>query len=296
MTFLSESGNQQLTALLAGESMLVGRMGSTEAWVVCEFGNNDVSPLLKTQLSFIERLRIRRHAWLVAGIWPPTNRQLERFARDYVSAMQQCDVLIEWSAPEFMPMESSIASHLCKGAIRIPLKTLNLFKVVDEGEDPWIKVLEGKRVLVIHRETELIASQYLKRTELHRHFTLPNLKSLDVYQPPQTNGLSLGRRSWSRNLQQAKEELQELHNSRKFEFALVSAGAYGMPISSYLKTLGIPTVYVGGILQMYFGIWGSRWAKSESDLYKDSATSSWVWPSESSKPRGYKLIEGGSYW
>jgi len=45
-----------------------------------------------------------------------------------------------------------------------------------------------------------------------------------------------------------------------FDVALVSCGAWGPLVQAFLKrSLGASSVYLGGALQLHFGIWGKRW-------------------------------------
>jgi hypothetical protein len=45
-----------------------------------------------------------------------------------------------------------------------------------------------------------------------------------------------------------------------FDVALVSCGAWGPLVQAFLKQqLGASSVYLGGALQLHFGIWGQRW-------------------------------------
>ena len=80
----------------------------------------------------------------------------------------------------------------------------------------------------------------------------------------------------------------------KFDVALVSCGGYGNPICSYIYSLGKSAIYVGGVLQMYFGLYGSRWIKERKDVLRLYMTKTWRRPTE--KPLGYEKIENGCYW
>jgi hypothetical protein len=293
---LSEVNNQVAVLLNRGGSM-IGRLGSTEAWVISTLWRSIGASKLSTlerKSTCIERLRIRRHAWLVAGIWPPTNSSFNSFKEEYLHALSQCDMLVMWSAPEFIPNEEEIASKFCLSAKKAPLSVLNPFRLSDEGISPWIEKLAGKHVLVVHREVDLVKQQYEKRSVLHKKFMIPNFSSLTTYRPSQTNGLVIRRKPWIDHLAQMKDELSSLTNGRKIDVAIVSAGAYGLPICAHLKTLGISSIYMGGITQMLFGIWGSRWRGKT--LYERAATDAWTWPTEENRPFGYKLVERGSYW
>lgn len=72
----------------------------------------------------------------------------------------------------------------------------------------------------------------------------------------------------------------------------LSCGAYGMPLGAELSAKNRNSVYVGGILQIMFGVMGARW-----DDRKEVAqfmNTYWVYPS-SKKYSALKSIESGCY-
>jgi len=73
---------------------------------------------------------------------------------------------------------------------------------------------------------------------------------------------------------------------------LVSAGCYGLCLCNAIKNDGGKAIYVGGLLQLLFGIRGKRWDKrKELDKYYNDY---WIYPSI--KPKNAELIENGCYW
>ena len=76
------------------------------------------------------------------------------------------------------------------------------------------------------------------------------------------------------------------------DYFLVSCGCYGLLLCDYIKDKGKNAIYVGGQLQLLFGLKGARWdeRKNISKLYNKY----WKYPNK--KPKNYKTIEGGCYW
>ncbi len=60
---------------------------------------------------------------------------------------------------------------------------------------------------------------------------------------------------WFEALEHTKHEICEID----FEIALIAAGAYGMFLTEYCKSIGKKAVYMGSFLQLLFGIYGKRW-------------------------------------
>lgn len=73
---------------------------------------------------------------------------------------------------------------------------------------------------------------------------------------------------------------------------LVSCGCYGIPLCNEIKKAGKKAIYVGGILQLLFGLKGSRW--TDRPVINKYFNKYWITPS--SKPKNWESIENGCYW
>jgi hypothetical protein len=81
---------------------------------------------------------------------------------------------------------------------------------------------------------------------------------------------------------------------RSFDIAIIGGGAYGLPLSSFVKKLGKKAIHIGGATQILFGIKGARWDNHQiiSNFYNEH----WTRPLSSETPQNYQLIENGCYW
>ena len=85
-----------------------------------------------------------------------------------------------------------------------------------------------------------------------------------------------------------------------FDIALLSCGGYGLPLCNYINDkLGKTSIYIGGALQLYFGVYGNRWINDKhpivTRLIKEEGNL-WVRPDDNEKPTNYNKVEGGCYW
>ena len=105
---------------------------------------------------------------------------------------------------------------------------------------------------------------------------------------------SLGRAAngtWSQALRETEAAID---GAFPFDAALLGCGAYGLPLAAHVVRSGASAVYVGGGLQLLFGIQGRRWAdRAEIAVV---ARESWVWPSAAETPPRAEIVEGGAYW
>jgi len=83
--------------------------------------------------------------------------------------------------------------------------------------------------------------------------------------------------------------------SLDFDIALVASGGFGMPICDFIYSdLNKSCMYVGGALQLFFGIEGKRWRSSpEIQRFK---TDKWTQPLPEDRPKRPETCEGGCYW
>ena len=111
--------------------------------------------------------------------------------------------------------------------------------------------------------------------------------------PPQTNG-SNPSRDFSLELEDFCEKIKEIKDD--FDIALCSCGGYGNLVCSYIYDLKKSAIYVGGALQMYFGVYGERWIKENPDIMKLYLNKYWSRPKNNEKPKNHDKIENSCYW
>jgi hypothetical protein len=78
--------------------------------------------------------------------------------------------------------------------------------------------------------------------------------------------------------------------TRKFDVALIGAGAWSLPLAARLKQAGRVAIHLGGDTQLCFGIKGQRW--EGYGIYNEH----WVRPSAAETPKNFLLKENGCYW
>lgn len=81
-----------------------------------------------------------------------------------------------------------------------------------------------------------------------------------------------------------------------FDIALLGCGGYGLPLCNFIyKKLGKSAIYIGGGIQLLFGVYGNRW-KNHSIIGPLIQKGGWIRPSSDEQPTNYTKIEGGCYW
>lgn len=267
-----------------------GRLGSVETKVLLKSNLNDILTANENKKNV---LSLRKEAWINAGIWPPTNSQMRKFSNRYAEAIEKATVMAIWESPDSLPSEQQLIKHFNPICEQVPLRILDPVQLVGQGFDSWTLALEGKKVLVVHPFGDLIKSQYEKREALHAKALLPDF-TLSVIKPPQSNGLKFSLDSWSEKFREFETQLDLFINKFEPDIALIAAGAYGMPIANLLYSKKVSSIYIGGSLQLIFGIWGARWKTNKNIL--SISTENWVTPEKKLRPKGSFLIEKSCYW
>lgn len=275
MNLLSEkAGNDKIAFLLnQNQPFMVGRFGAVEMHLVSKY-------MLQTPYSDKER----EQALHAAGIFPNDIDTLNKFCEVYMEAMKDCDVLGVWEVSG----EKRAIKEYCKNAQLVPSKAIEPYYYTS----PWSRSLEGKKVLVVHPFVESIAKQIGRRNDIWpEQEVLPEFLSVDFIKAVQSNaGGKTAFSDWFEALESMKKQI----NSNNFDVAIVGAGAYGLPLCSYIKQSGKTAIQMSGATQILFGIKGKRWDDHPviSKFYNDA----WIRPSDNERPPEIQKVEGGSYW
>jgi len=216
-----------------------------------------------------------------AGFFPANSKNIERFANLMLNELQNVDVLGSWLDDEIR------LSSFFPNAKIVHLTDLEPYY----QSNPWSEVLEGKKVLVIHPFEESIKKQYEKHSVLFNDprvlpkFELKTLKAVQSIASNKTDFLS-----WFDALSWMCKKIVDVD----FDIAIIGAGAYGLPLASFVKNIGKKGVHIGGATQILFGIKGKRWDKIPffRQLYNDN----WVRPLPEETPDNFKTVESGCYW
>jgi hypothetical protein len=158
--------------------------------------------------------------------------------------------------------------------------------------NPWTIALKGKKILIISAFIESIKTKIPIREKIYGIDLFPECEFVFL-KPPQTNGTNPSR-VFSEELSEFTKKIEEIKDT--FDVALVSCGGYGNLVCNEIYKMGKSSIYVGGVLQMYFGVYGQRWLRERKDMMHLYMNEYWSRPTESEKPENYKNIEGQCYW
>lgn len=234
-----------------------------------------------------------------AGIYANDREIINDYCVQYMKAVLKCTDLACFTS--LYNMEQNIVLSLLKKQIGLHSRSLEPYYLIHSGlsDRPWTHSLIGKRVLIVHPFVETFKKQLTAGYSFFGDSTLSPIfidgQIFTFYKAYNTQAGNNPHSSWKETFEIMCKDILKMKD--QFDIALLGCGGYGMPLAGYIHGLGKSAIYIGGGLQLLFGVTGRRWDKHEiiSKLVgMDGST--WVRPSGDEVIDGSNTIEGGCYW
>jgi hypothetical protein len=267
--------------ILLGEPIYYIRFGETEfrsVWQNLKLKNGVIKKYREDMLNDLEKL---------AGVYPINKDFVSRFANHYLGCSSNATNIGVWLGVR----ERFIIKNFIPNAIVNYSTDIEPFFI----DIPWTKALENKKVLVVHSFIHSIKHQKQFLNLIHPNNMMPDFE-LIVVKPPLTTVFSeRSEKDWFDELSKFILSISKLD----FDVALVSSGSYGIPICNEIFKLGKSALYLGGVLQLFFGIKGARWTRLKQ--YEILMNEHWIYPlqidvNEDFKKQFLSLENSGGYW
>jgi len=230
-----------------------------------------------------------------AGIKLSNKQNIDLYSNLYLSAFEQCDIFGSWEPQGnyvgHIAQSQAYMLSVYKNKHPFWALTFDIFHYI--YSQPWTHSLKGKRILIISPFIETIKEQLPIREHLYNGVDLFPECTFEFLKPPQTQADEPSQ-DFFYEFDRFKQNVDEKLNS--FDVALVSCGGYANPICAHIYLKGKSAIYIGGVLQMYFGILGNRWIKERPDILKLYHNKHWKRPRMSEKPKNCEKVEGACYW
>lgn len=231
-----------------------------------------------------------------AGIKLSNMESIQKYSNLYLDAFKNCEIFCGWDVQgNYLEHIRDTHYHLQRlhsSKKMIWSYALDIFHYIHSN--PWTWALRGKRVLIISPFEDSIRQQIPIRTQLYDGIDLfPECEFITI-KPPMTHGIEESL-EFDEELKIFYYQLDKLKDS--YDVALLSCGGYCNIISNYIFTQHKKSaIYVGGTLQMFFGILGKRWLIERPDVMRLYMNKSWTRATKNERPKGFEQIENGCYW
>ena len=299
---IEEGGELIYNMLSKNEPCMIARYGANELncvtnYLEIEYGDHNIWKNLKGEsLDWWWNKGVMRCMETNAGFFPPTDECLSKFSEMMLENSQYADAIAVFNPVKrgLPKMTSYLPSHVSY----FPRISFDSFLL----NNPWTRVLQGQKILVIHPFAELIETQYAKRKSLFDNpAVLPDFELLTLKAVQSIGGVTeQGFSNWFEGLDWMISEMDKID----YDIVLIGCGAYGFPLAAHAKRTGHKAVHIGGTLQLLFGIKGKRWEDPkygtvygipEGSYSKIMDNPSWVRPDEY-RTKQSENAEGACYW
>jgi hypothetical protein len=232
-----------------------------------------------------------------AGILVRSIPEIVEYSQKYLKAFDNCEMYTGWEKtgdvyPGIAQSHDFITETYCHPRQMVWAFALDIFHYIHDT--PWTFALRGKRVLIISTFEESIREKIPIRAELYNGVDLFPECSIITIKPPQTQAGVDTPEYFGVYLSEFTKQLDAIQDD--YDVALVSCGGYGNLVCNHIFESGKSAIYVGGVLQMYFGVLGTRWLRERPDILRMFMNEHWSRPKESEKPANHQSVEGSCYW
>jgi hypothetical protein len=230
-----------------------------------------------------------------AGIHTTSEESLKEYATELVHAYDACSLIGEW------PTTGEVFQATGVGQQFIQRRTPAIPKCSALSLEPyyipptdlsWMSALKGKRILVLHPFVNTLQKQVEHLRELYPSCDWLEGCHFEFVRPPVTLAGNHQQQDWKSHYDSCVQQLRALP---PFDIALVGAGGYGMLLSHFIfRELRSSVIYVGGALQLFFGVIGKRWFTNPKVMAL--VNDHWTRPVKEDQPASYQKVERGCYW
>lgn len=156
---------------------------------------------------------------------------------------------------------------------------------------------QDQRVLVITSHGDSVNGQIASGNVdviFGKHRIFSKTTTIQVYKCTQQNGANGDGYGWKGHFLKMCHDISQY----TFDVALIGCGGFSNLLGHYIhKELGRSAVYVGGPIQLFFGVMGRRWMQHPRILgFLRRHGDAWIEPVRSDKPLRPGCVEEGCYW
>lgn len=230
-----------------------------------------------------------------AGIYVKDRDSLNVYISSLIKSYKETTVIAKWPTEGNVFKETGQGQNLIlKMYPDIPrINAMELEPYYFSDSQSWMPQLEGKRILVIHPFIETIKKQINKLDKIFPNKSWFKGCSFIFLKPPVTCAKNHNNKDWQESFQEFIKEVDKIEGT--YDIALAACGGYGMLVAEYIyKKHQKSIIYVGGALQLFFGILGKRWFTNKEIMAL--VNDEWVRPVKEDRPPNYQMIEKGCYW
>jgi len=280
---LQESNEFMIDKIKANKPFIISRLGIGQETIVSYLVSTN-NPIHPNNINILHNN---------AGIYCNTKEEIVEYSIKFNACLEHSSALAEWGGQTLYPYEQYfIQTHRLKC---LTFKVLEPFYCIEENLTPWSHSLLGKKVLVINPFTESMQQQLNNGFQIYKNKRLfLEGQEFVFYKSYNTSGMNRLHSNWIETFELMCKDISKLD----FDIALLGCGGYGLPLCDFIFTkMNKSAVYIGGGIQLLFGVMGNRWANDP--MWKRIIAendSKFIHPNANEQLKNQNNIEGSCYW
>ena len=298
MSKTSFSEHSKLTSFLELQKHILEYENSEKKYFIGRLSGNEPSLAGKVLSNKDIPQYLINNMLYVAGIKFNNIEDIKKYVREYNNAISKSTLLGVWDSQMYIQAEDYyiFIDKMYPNIKRICSHSLEPYYFMNDSGYKFDELFNNKKILIISSHKKTVENQLNNVDKLFSKNIFGNDVQFKVYKPPQQNAGNNDNNPWSFHYEELKENLKNIKlNEFNFDVALVSAGGFGMLISNYIfDKLDSSVIYIGGPLQLFFGINGSRWENNKT--IADSQNKYWTNVLLEDMPKNPSLCENSCYW
>ncbi len=146
---------------------------------------------------------------------------------------------------------------------------LEIYNLIHK-DNLWIKLFKNKKILIISSQSNLIEKQMNKKIYKEPIMDISNCSFLSIRDTRENMESS----DWMIEYKQICDKLIDISNN--YDIALVAANGFSNPLLEYIYSTGKSGIYIGNILDIYFGITNKNDNAKYIDIMGAYGSNEWI--------------------
>jgi hypothetical protein len=279
---------------------IVNKIIQNKPFMICRVSDNITKLSIYYSIHKTIHPHFKQFAETHDGIYAKNDSELVLYSKMYINTLKNMDGFACFPKLYTQTQNIIINSFNIQKERILKNRILEPFYLLEEQREqiPWTHYLKDKKVLIISPFIETFKKQmengfsFFGEDDDRRIWD--EKQQFLFYKAYNTLYGNHIHNNWFETFSKMCEDIKELD----FDIALLSCGGYGLPLCNFIRSkLGKSSIYVGGCLQLLFGVYGKRWINHYiigKLICKEG--SKWIRPSVNERLPNYQKVEGGCYW
>ena len=213
-------------------------------------------------------------------------------------AFTTCDRLAIWDGgcyEQCRDMYDFLKVHF-QDTYTIPAHILEPYYFMSNPKYKFPELFHDKKILIVTSHADSVSHQI--QHNLYEIFfpykIFPEKQNIQVYRTTQQYGKTCDGKDWSIHFEKMCHDLRQLD----FDVAFIGCGGFSNILGYYIRyNMNKSAIYVGGPLQIYFGVMGRRWLWNKKVIdHVQRNHQNWIQPLKSDYVKGCETVEESCYW